>query len=129
MRERCETWDLLRGERHSANAGIAGLLPFPLGSLVLQLLSPAPPLPVGAAKTRAARGAFGVLQSVLAQAPLQRQAQRLGQPAPGALEAREDRIGLDRVAGAEPRPDEALGIRYPAVVVETLAAEDRKSVV
>src|SRR5256885_10053966 len=92
-------------------------------SIFLRPSFAASPLPVGAAEARTARGAFGVLQGVLAQARLEREAQRLGQPARCALEAREDRIATERVAGGELRPDEARGVRYPAVVVETLAAD------
>src|SRR5882672_6787837 len=76
-------------------------------------------LPVGAAEARAARRALGVSQGVLAQTPLQRQAHRLGQPGRRLLEARDDRIGLERVAGREARPDEVPG--RLAVVVEAPA--------
>src|SRR5438094_8688547 len=82
-------------------------------STFLRLSFAAGPLPVGAAKTRTARGAFGVLQGVLAQARLQCRAQRLGQPARCALEAREDGIAAERTARGELRPDEARGTRYP----------------
>src|SRR5258706_23302 len=78
-------------------------------------------LPGGAAKARAARGALGVLQGVLAQPYLQRQAHRLGQLARGVLEALDDRVRLDRVAGGEARPDEFPGRGRPAVVAVGLA--------
>src|SRR5712692_6612672 len=88
--------------------------------IFFRLFFAAGPLPVGAAKTRAARRALGVLQGVLEQVRLQRQAQRLGQPARGALEARDDRIGPRRVAGGEPCADE-LPARRVAVVEVALA--------
>src|SRR5712692_9376165 len=43
------------------------------------------------------------------------------EPARGKLEARDDRIGLERIAGGKPRPDEVLGDGRPAVVEVALA--------
>src|SRR5258708_18836060 len=78
-------------------------------------------LPGSAAKTRAARGTPAVLRGSFAQPLFHGQAHRLGQLARGTLEARDDRIGFDRVAGGEPRPDEVPGGGRPAVVEVALA--------
>src|SRR5258705_280923 len=81
----------------------------------------ATPLPGGTAEALAARGPLGVLLGVLAQPHLQCQAHRLGQIARGVLEALDDRVRLDRVAGGEARPDEFPGCGRPAVVEVALA--------
>src|SRR5712692_6029937 len=70
-------------------------------ALIFRVLVVAGLLPVGAAKARAARGDLGLVLRVLAQARSQREAQHLGQPIGNALEARDDRIGLERAAIVE----------------------------